>query len=131
MKTKFLAVLKSKGMVVAGTIVLVFAVLFLTGFVPLMRREADLRGEAARVQSAPPQVTAAPARRSPEEDHIELPGTLEALEETAIYARVNGYLKRRNVDIGDRVESGAILAEIETPELDQEKMQAVAGVAQL
>jgi RND family efflux transporter MFP subunit len=55
---------------------------------------------------------------------IVLPGTLRANVEAPIYARVNGYLKNWNVDIGAHVHSGQVMAEIETPELDQQIRQA-------
>src|SRR6202011_1073574 len=50
--------------------------------------------------------------------------------ETAVFARADGYLKRRVVDIGDRVKQGQLLAEIETPELDQQLSQARATLQQ-
>jgi RND family efflux transporter MFP subunit len=52
------------------------------------------------------------------------------VQETAIYARVDGYLKRRLVNIGDRVQSGQTLAEVDTPELDQQLYQTRATLAQ-
>jgi RND family efflux transporter MFP subunit len=59
-----------------------------------------------------------------------LPAEIKPLCEAPIYARANGYLKRRLVDIGDHVEAGQLLAEIDTPELDQELDRARALVAQ-
>lgn len=61
-----------------------------------------------------------------------LPGTLKAYVESPIYSRTNGYLKKWYKDIGSRVKSGDILAEIDTPEVDQELAQARAdlGTAQ-
>jgi membrane fusion protein (multidrug efflux system) len=61
---------------------------------------------------------------------VTLPGHVNALEETAVYARVSGYLRRWLVDLGDAVSEGQTLAEIETPELDQELAQAEAAVGQ-
>ncbi|MGA2483583.1 MAG: efflux RND transporter periplasmic adaptor subunit [Candidatus Acidiferrales bacterium] len=61
---------------------------------------------------------------------VELPGNLQAYAETPIYARTNGYLKRWFVDIGGRVKQGQLLAEIDTPEVDQELEQAQAAEAQ-
>jgi RND family efflux transporter MFP subunit len=61
---------------------------------------------------------------------VVLPGNIQAIEETPIYARANGYLRRRLVDIGDQVRGGQLLAEIETPELDQQLMQARANLQQ-
>jgi len=59
-----------------------------------------------------------------------LPCTVQALEETTIFARTNGYVKRWLRDIGDTVKPGELLAEIDTPELDQELGQALATLNQ-
>ena len=58
-----------------------------------------------------------------------LPGAMQAFVDSPIYARTNGYLKRWYVDIGARVRKGDLLAEIETPELDQQLRQARAQLA--
>jgi RND family efflux transporter MFP subunit len=58
-----------------------------------------------------------------------LPGTLKAYVESPIYARTNGYLKKWYKDIGSRVKSGEILAEIDTPEVDQQLAQARADLS--
>ncbi|OWQ83110.1 efflux transporter periplasmic adaptor subunit [Roseateles aquatilis] len=60
---------------------------------------------------------------------LELPARIEAWSRAPIYARVSGYLKRWNVDIGGKVKAGQLLAEIETPDLDQQLMQAKAELA--
>jgi RND family efflux transporter MFP subunit len=60
---------------------------------------------------------------------LDLPGRLEAFTNAPIYAQVSGYLKSWHVDIGDRVKSGEELAEIDTPELDQQLNQAKADLA--
>jgi RND family efflux transporter MFP subunit len=61
---------------------------------------------------------------------LSLPGTTEAFVESPIFARTNGYLKLWTRDIGARVKAGELLAVIETPELDQQLMQARAVLAQ-
>ena len=58
-----------------------------------------------------------------------LPSNVQAFYDAPIYARVSGYLKKWNVDIGARVKAGDVLAEIETPELDQQLRQAQADLA--
>lgn len=58
--------------------------------------------------------------------HLELPGTLRGYVEAPIYARASGYVRRWNTDIGAHVEQGRVLAELDTPELDQEFTQAQA-----
>jgi RND family efflux transporter MFP subunit len=58
---------------------------------------------------------------------LELPGTLQGYVESPIYARASGYVARWYKNIGSRVEKGELLAEIETPEIDQQLSQAVAA----
>lgn len=59
-----------------------------------------------------------------------LPGTVRALEQTKIYPRVTGYVRRWLVDLGDKVKAGQLLVEIDTPELDAQLSQARAQLAQ-
>jgi RND family efflux transporter MFP subunit len=61
---------------------------------------------------------------------IVLPGNVQAYLDTPIYARTNGYLRKWYVDIGGRLKAGELLAEIETPEIDQELRQAQAAQLQ-
>ncbi|HEX4265152.1 MAG TPA: efflux RND transporter periplasmic adaptor subunit [Verrucomicrobiae bacterium] len=61
---------------------------------------------------------------------VPLPAEVQAFVEAPIYARANGYLKRWDVDIGEHVEAGQLLAEIDTPEVDEQLEQAKAEVAQ-
>jgi len=60
---------------------------------------------------------------------LELPGRIEAYARAPIYARVSGYLKNWKYDIGAQVKTGAVLAELETPDLDQQLLQARADLA--
>jgi RND family efflux transporter MFP subunit len=64
--------------------------------------------------------------------HVELPlpGTIEAFQQASLYARTNGYVKKWLVDIGDQVTTGQLLAELDTPEVDQQLAQAQAAEAQ-
>jgi RND family efflux transporter MFP subunit len=62
-------------------------------------------------------------------EEVVLPGNAQAYVATPIYARTNGYLKTWNFDIGARVKSGQLLAEIETPEIDRQLDQARADLA--
>lgn len=61
---------------------------------------------------------------------VPLPADIQAYVEAPIYARASGYLKKWDVDIGQHVEAGQLLAEIDTPEVDQQLEQAKAEVAQ-
>src|SRR4051795_3087585 len=60
---------------------------------------------------------------------IDLPGRLEAYYRAPIFARVSGYLKSWNADIGAKVKAGQVIAEIEAPDLDQQLLQARADLA--
>lgn len=107
---------------------LVLAVLACVTVVSRVQARAQLESETR--DNAIPTVSVIYPHRGPGQVEIELPGNIQAFEESPIYARANGYLKRWLTDIGSRVEAGQLLAEIETPELDQELNQARASLAQ-
>ena len=107
-----------------------FVVAFLAGYLPLQQREATLRAETEAQQRGLPHVSVMRVTRGPDQNEIKLPGTMQALTEAPILARTDGYLKRRLVDIGDRVRTGQIMAEIDAPELDQQIHQAEAAIEQ-
>jgi RND family efflux transporter MFP subunit len=69
------------------------------------------------------------AKRVIGDQEVILPGDVQAFTDAPIYARVNGYLKKWNSDIGARVHKGDVLAEIEAPELDAQLLQAKANLA--
>jgi RND family efflux transporter MFP subunit len=79
--------------------------------------------------SAIPTVVTVKAERSSMGEELVLPGAVQAFIEAPIYARTNGYLKIWNTDIGTQVTKGQVLAEIETPEIDQQLTQALADLA--
>ena len=81
-------------------------------------------GDAASVTVA----TTHPSR-GPGSDLLVLPGTVQAFYEAPIYARTNGYLRGWYTDIGTSVKKGQLLAEIDTPEVDQQLRQAEADLA--
>ena len=78
---------------------------------------------------AVPTVAVALPERQALKPTIDLPGRLEAYSRAPIFARVSGYLKGWNVDIGAPVKAGQLLAEIEAPDLDQQLLQARADLA--
>jgi RND family efflux transporter MFP subunit len=80
-------------------------------------------------EQAIPTVTVVTPRTTVAERELVLPGTVRAFIDAPIYARVSGYLKRWYVDIGAPVKAGQLLAELETPELDQQLLQAEADLA--
>jgi RND family efflux transporter MFP subunit len=105
-------------------------VLGIIGIAPRLWREHQLRASVQVVKTAAPLVAVGFPVRAPRATELVLPGSIQAVQETAIYARVDGYLKRRLVNIGDQVQSGQMLAEIDTPELDQQLYQVKAALAQ-
>lgn len=88
------------------------------------RSQAHALQARAQAQQLPVVALVRPAPASG--DAIDLPGRIEAWARAPIYARVSGYLKRYTVDIGGAVKAGQLLAEIETPDLDQQLLQARA-----
>jgi RND family efflux transporter MFP subunit len=82
---------------------------------------------ATREASIPNVSVVHPVADAPSQE-IALPGNAEAFIDAPIYARTNGYLKRWYVDIGTRVKAGQLLAEIETPEVDEQLQQARANL---
>jgi len=114
------------GRAVLGTLV-VLAALFIVGMFPRWRANASL-ADAARDQRL--TVSVVPTQRPDGPANLVLPGSTQAIQETAIYARTNGYVRQWYVDIGAKVEAGQLLAEIETPEVDQELNQARAAAQQ-
>jgi len=114
------------GRVLIGTLV-VLAALFALGFIPRWRANAAL---TSSVRDQRPTVSVISLQKPNDVANLVLPGSTQAIQETALYARTNGYVRKWNVDIGAKVEAGQLLAEIETPEVDQELNQARASVAQ-
>jgi RND family efflux transporter MFP subunit len=85
--------------------------------------------ERAAATAAMATVSTTHAHRGPAASNLVLPGTVQAYYEAPIYARTNGYVKKWYTDIGAPVKQGQLLAEIETPEVDQELRQAEADLA--
>ncbi len=113
-----------------GALTLVVLACIAGGIAPRLARQKTLLAASQEAAHRRPVVNVTPARLARSTDGIELPGDLQAIVESPIFARADGYLTRRLVDIGDRVRTGQLLAEIETPELDQQINQARAALAQ-
>jgi RND family efflux transporter MFP subunit len=103
--------------------------LIVAGWGILSRLHAESALVRATDDAAVPSVSVAIAQSGPAEEEIVLPGTVQAEFETPIYARTSGYLKRWYMDIGARVKAGDLLAEIESPEVDQQLRQGKADLA--
>ena len=108
--------------VVASLFCACFAVLIFSGI--RSRLEAGKGLEEKVRSSAIPLVEVIHPKAGSTAQEIELPGTTEAFTEAPIYARTSGYLEQWFFDIGAHVKRGQLLAEIETPELDQQLQQA-------
>jgi len=103
---------------------------FVVGYLPRHQERTALEevsragaDSALRVEVIAPKVGAADRAAL-------LPGSVQPLEETVLYARASGFVRRWLVDIGDKVSDGQLLVELETPELDQELEQARAQLGQ-
>jgi RND family efflux transporter MFP subunit len=94
----------------------------------MFMRMANARAlEAGTAERALQYVKTTVAKNGDASQTLALPGTLQGQQQAPIAARASGYLKRWTKDIGARVEKGELLAEIETPEIDQQLSQAVAA----
>jgi RND family efflux transporter MFP subunit len=103
---------------------------FFAGYIPLQKRNALIESEAVQQVQSLPRVEVIQVRRATPQSELELPGNIQAITEAPILARADGYIRRRLVDIGDRVKAGQTLAEIEAPEMDQQIRQAQAAAQQ-
>jgi len=116
-----------KQWVVAVVAFLIVAAVVISGIVPRVRARATLRNETNQL-AVPTVIVAKPKGSAPGQEVI-LPANVQAFRDAPIYARTNGYLKRWYADIGTHVKAGQLLAEIETPEVDQQLHQARADVS--
>src|SRR2546426_737054 len=112
-------------------IILFLAVIVLVAFgaLTLFQRRTQYQALAKETEALaiPTVAVFHPATESGEEDLV-LPGTMQAYVESPIYARTSGYLKKWYRDIGSRVRQGELLTDIDTPEVDQQLMQARADL---
>jgi RND family efflux transporter MFP subunit len=103
----------------------------LAGVIPRLHARATLRADRARREHAVARVVVTHPTRAPASaGSVTLPGSILPVQETFIYSRTSGYVRAYRVDLGDAVREGQVLAEIDTPELDQELRQAQASGAQ-
>jgi len=106
-----------------------FLALLAVGAVPRLRQQRELAVATQRAQSTAPEVYV--IRPEPASDaDLSLAATTQAIQDAIIYARTSGYLRKRYVDIGDRVTTGQLLAVIDSPEIDQQLRQAKADLRQ-
>jgi RND family efflux transporter MFP subunit len=114
------------GLLITIIAVIVVIAIVVAGVVPRLRAKAALRVETNSL--AVPIVQVIQPKRGSTAQEIILPGNIQAFIDAPIYARTNGYLRSWTSDIGARVKKGQLLAEIETPEVDQQLLQARADL---
>ena len=106
-----------------------FLVLLALGVVPRVRNQRELTAAAQKAQNTVPEVQVVRPESASAAD-LSLAATTQAIQDAIIYARTSGYLSKRHVDIGDRVTTGQLLAEIASPEIDQQLRQAQSDLQQ-
>ena len=120
----------NRRLLITCIIALPILALLLIGYLPRRERLRALVIASEREKHSLPVVNTVRVRRAASTSELVLPGDVQAITDAPIYARADGYVRRRYVDIGDRVKEGQILAEIETPDLDQQVRQARASLLQ-
>jgi multidrug efflux pump subunit AcrA (membrane-fusion protein) len=121
------AVSKKRVVVFLLCALLVAVILAVVGILPRIHAEKKLAQDTDNM--AVPQVLVIQPKEGAPTQEIVLPGNIQAYEDAPIYSRTDGYLKKWYVDIGGRVKKGQLLAEIESPEVDQQLMQARADLS--
>ena len=120
---------RPKGSRVFTVLFVVVIVLVLLGAFTLFQRRSQYQALAKETETlAIPTVAVMHAAVESAEEDLVLPGAMQAYVESPIYARTNGYLKKWYHDIGSRVRQGDLLADIDTPEVDQQLSQARADL---
>lgn len=111
-------------------IVAVLGLAFLARWLPKHHEQLALADEARGSEGALPRVQVLAPTVVSSDRALTLPGSVQPLEETIIYPRANGYIHKWYVDLGDHVKEGDTLADIDTPDLDQQLAQARAQLVQ-
>ena len=119
---------KSRGGAITLLIVVFVVAVILAVAGVLQRLSARTKLENQTTELAAPDVLAAPPQQGKPTEEVVLPGNIFAYVDSPIYARTNGYLKKWYFDIGAHVKQGQLLAEIESPEVDQQLAQAKADL---
>src|ERR1700757_2149609 len=117
----------SRPWIIALAAFLIVVAVVIAGIVPRVKARATVRAETNQL-AVPAVLVVKPKRAAPGQE-IVLPANVQAFKDAPIYARTNGYLRRWYADIGTRVKAGQLLAEIDTPEVDQQLHQARADLS--
>ncbi len=116
-----------RGLRLAGVIVAIVSIVIGVHGVLTRASENSRLRDWTDAQALPTVAVISPSNNA-NSSGLEVPGRLEAYARAPIYARVSGYVKDYKVDIGAQVKSGQLLAEIETPDLDQQLSQGRADL---
>lgn len=109
--------------VIVGVVILL-VLLLIIGIVPRLRRKAELAAAAVEEQNALPVVSVIHPHRAEATNELVLPANTQAIQETMIYARARGYIRKWYAGMGMEVKQGQLLAEIDSPESEQELQEA-------
>ena len=122
---------RKKVLIVGAIIVVLLLLIMLITTISRHRRASTLgdHAKAAARNDSIPQVTVEPVKRAKAATALELPGTVQAMHEAALYARTTGYVQQFKADIGQWVKAGQSLATIDAPDIDQQYQQSRADSA--
>jgi RND family efflux transporter MFP subunit len=119
---------RSFGPLIGGVLLLAVALGLASWGISTRAKALTVVTKETRDLAVPTVAVIAPERGAPQQE-IVLPGTMQAFTDAGIYARVPGYLRKWYVDLGARVRAGQLMADIDTPEVDQQLEQARADLA--
>jgi len=120
-----------RSLVRVGAVVgVAFAALTVAGVVPRVLHRTAMEADERRAATEVPRVSVVRAQRVDSSKGLALPGSVQPLQETSIYARASGYVRRWLVDIGAQVKKGQVLVVLDVPDVDEQLRQAQAAANQ-
>jgi membrane fusion protein, multidrug efflux system len=120
-----------RGLMVVGVgVAAALGALVSLGVVPRIQSRAALAEDERRAATEVGKVRVARAERGTDTGGLALPGTVQPLQETQVYARASGYVRKWNVDIGAEVKRGQVMVELDVPDIDEQLRQAEAAANQ-
>jgi RND family efflux transporter MFP subunit len=119
---------RSRGPLVGAALLVLVAIALAFWGISTRAKALSVVTSETREAAVPTVAVLTPEKGAPQQD-IVLPGTMQAFTDAAIYARTNGYLRKWYADIGTHVRAGQVLADIDSPEVEQQLEQARADLA--
>jgi RND family efflux transporter MFP subunit len=120
---------KTRAAAISAIVIVALGGAFAAAYLPRRSARAALEEGVRGREGSLPRVEVVASKEVSSNQALTLPGSIQPLEETVIYPRVSGYVRKWTADIGDKVEEGQVLAEIDTPDLDTDLAQARAELA--